>query len=277
MDVIDKVDNAPFVYKHKSMQPPLSIDQPAPNPDRDSDRVRTIRKLYSGAYKFLDYGCSRGGSIALAQRLFGKGNGLGLDIDPTKVAAAQNIGYDAMVADLTALPLRADCVDYVILSHFLEHLSGLKDAEKALSGAVRSARSFVYVAQPWFDSDGYLFSKNLKLYWSDWHGHPNRMTSLDFHFLLNEFKRRGLIEGFSIFGHKRIRSSAHEAVHPLDSGRNQHEYDAKVHSKKPFLPVFFTADVFAEIHVLIDITQNNSLESFRRHYPDAKQLFDSNV
>lgn len=235
----------------------------------------TLAALYSGRYDFLDFGCSRGGSMELAQALFGEGRGLGLDIDPAKVALAQESGRDAMVADLTRLPLQPNPVRYVILSHFLEHLPGLKAAEQALACAIRAAKDFVFVAQPWFDSDGYLFKRGLKLYWSDWHGHPNRMTSLDFHYLLEAFRKNNLIQGYSIFGYGPIYSSRNGAVHPLASPRNQNKYDAAIHHPKPKIPKVFTNEVFTEIQILIDIHSNNSLSGYRNRYPNAKRLFSS--
>lgn len=246
-----------------------------PNPTNQDSNAAMLKKLYAGTYDFLDFGCSQGGSIQLAQSLFGKGNGLGLDIDPEKVARTRELGYDAMVADLTKLPLRANPVRYVILSHFLEHLPGLKTAEQAVSCAVRAARDFVYISQPWFDSDGYLFRRRLKLYWSDWHGHPNRMTTLDFRFLLEFFREKGDIAGYTIFGHGPIFTSRHKAIHPLSSPRNQNSYDVGVHPSKPVIPKLFSSPVFTEIQVLADINPNNSAQGHMRRYPAAKRLFSS--
>ena len=51
-------------------------------------------------YDFLDFGCSKGGSMEFAQATFG-GRGLGLDIDPAKVAASKAAGFDAAVQDVS--------------------------------------------------------------------------------------------------------------------------------------------------------------------------------
>jgi predicted RNA methylase len=42
-------------------------------------------------YDFLDFGAGSGGSIELCEKLFG-GRGLGIDIDPKKIKAAQRAG-----------------------------------------------------------------------------------------------------------------------------------------------------------------------------------------
>ena len=207
-----------------------SMSQDVVTPDLDATILKALK---AGAFDFLDFGCSTGGSIGLAQSLFGKGRGLGLDIDPAKVETARSSGHDAMLADLTNLTIPPNLVRHVMLCHFLEHLPGLKTAEQAMASAVRTAREFVYVAQPWFDSDGYLFSRGLKIYWSDWHGHPNRMTSLDFHYVLEALRQRDMILGYRMFARDRISNSRNPVIHPLASRRNQHAYDRKVHPPKP--------------------------------------------
>lgn len=241
-----------------------------------SDSVpKSIEELVPGAFDFLDFGCSQGGSIKLAQSLFGQGRGLGLDIDPAKVATAREAGYDAMVADLTDPKVRHNLVRYVMLSHFLEHLPGLRTAEQAVTSAVRAAREFVYIAQPWFDSDGYLFKHGLKVFWSDWHGHPNRMTSFDFHYILESLRQREAISGYRIFARDRIQTSRNSAVHPLASPRNQHAYDAKVHPPKPKRVVLFREPVYSEIQLLIDVQPNEALAGFRKKYPKSQCIFSS--
>lgn len=243
-------------------------------PDLDRDALLALK---SGAFDFLDFGCSRGGSIGLAQTLFGQGRGLGLDIDPDKVDLARNAGHEAMIADLTDLAVPPNLVRFVMLCHFLEHLPGLKMTEKALSSAVRSAREFVYIAQPWFDSDGYLFRRGVKVYWSDWHGHPNRMTTLDFHYLLEDLRRREMIEGYRIFARDAIACSNDAAVHPLASPRNQHHYDETLHPPKPKRSIRFKEPVFSEVQVLIDVRANDAFVGFRAKYPNAQCLFSSYV
>lgn len=228
-----------------------------------------------GEFEFLDFGCSRGGSMKLAQNLFGGGAGLGIDLDPIKVAETRAAGFQAIEANVTNLPLRRDSVRYVMISHFLEHLPGLKTAEQALFSAIGAAREFVFVTQPWFDSDGYLFRNRLKLYWSDWHGHPNRMTSLDFHYVLAAAKRKKLIDGFRIFGIDAILDSKHDAIHPLESDRDQSKYDASVHPPKQPMTTVFSSPVYKEIQVLIDIKSSTRPRGHEKKYSKAVCLFSS--
>ena len=236
------------------------------------------RNLSTGQYDFVDFGCSHGGSFELAERMFGDGGrlrGLGLDIDPDKVAVARKAGRDALVQDLTAYPARHDTTRFVMMAHILEHLPGLKAAEQVMRAATRTARDFTFVAQPWFDSDGYLFERGLKLFWSDWHGHPNRMTTLDFHYILQEQLRRGEISGFSLFGADRIRTSRHSAVHALGSPRNQSAFTTDIHPPKPRLPAVFTRPVFREIHAVVDIRDRAGLAAYRTARKDTKLIYQS--
>ena len=261
------------------MPPASSLNQTdrEPTPAVVSD-TELQRNLSASHYDFVDFGCSHGGSFELAERMFGDGKalrGLGLDIDPAKVEAARSAGRDALVQDLTAYPARHDTARFVMMAHILEHLPGLKAAEQVMRAATRTAREFVFVAQPWFDSDGYLFERGLKLFWSDWHGHPNRMTTLDFHYILQEQLRRGEISGFSLFGANPIRTSRHSAVHALGSPRNQSAFVSDTHPPKPGLPVVFTRPVFEEIHAVIDIRERAGLNAYRRARKYTKPVFQS--
>ena len=180
-----------------------------------------------------------------------------------------------MVADLTDLAFAPDPVRFVMLCHVLEHLPGLKASELALLNAIRAAREFVYISQPWFDTDGYLFRKGLKVYWSDWHGHPNRMTTLDFHCILEPLRKRNLIVGYRMFARDEIKNSRDPAIHPLASPRNQHGYDDTIHPPKPKRSIKFKEPVFSEIQILIDVQANDSLAGFRARYPEAREIFSS--
>src|SRR5215470_13328342 len=79
-------------------------------PGRYSSAMEQVALTLPPDTDFLDFGCSRGGSLRVAAALFGGQNGLGVDIDPAKVAAAQEAGAAAIVADATALSLPADSV-----------------------------------------------------------------------------------------------------------------------------------------------------------------------
>jgi len=202
-------------------------------------------------YRFLDFGCSTGSAIDLAYKIFGYSRpGLGLDINEKKISLAKENGHDAIAFDILKLPDR-EIVEFVTMAHFLEHLPSVSVADQIIRKAVTVARQFVFIRQPFFDSDGYLAKHGLKLYWSDWKGHSNKMTSLDFYLSLNRLKNEGLLNSFAIHFKNKVASSEHQAIHPLGSPIDQHGYDSAIHPPKD-ISIQLT-DVYREIYVLVHI------------------------
>ena len=110
---------------------------------------------------FLDFGCSGGGSIEYAKRYLGGKNGIVIDIDKKKIDFATKAGHNAVLFNIEDLP-NDKLVDFVILSHFLEHIRDPEIVELFIRKAINISRKFVYIQQPSFDGDSYLFSKGLK-------------------------------------------------------------------------------------------------------------------
>lgn len=198
---------------------------------------------------FMDFGCSRGGSIAYAMKHFGGLRGLGIDVDPLKVAKTRERGFKAEVMDILSLP-DSKQVRFVTLMHFLEHLEGFDQAKAMLRKACMVSSEFVFVAQPYFDADGWLAEKGLKLYWSDWRGHPNAMSTLQLARALEDFRSRGLVKGYKIGWHARISDSGDRALIPLGAPQDQHDYDPNLHGPK--LRVRFPFPVYRELRAIVD-------------------------
>jgi len=191
-------------------------------------------------YDFIDFGCSQGGSLAFAKRYLGGTRGFGIDIDPAKVALTRSTGYDAAQGDLTDLRLPDACVDFVIISHMLEHLPDEATCRAVLASAVRVARKFVYVQGPWFDADRYLALLGLKMTWSDWSGHTLHVTSHMLGRMLAELGR----EEASLFGRKIVANSDDPVILPAQAPRNCQRY-ALEHGWKP--AVAFNRQVFRDL------------------------------
>lgn len=217
-----------------------------------SDDVAT--HLATGQFDFIDFGCSKGGSLSFAKEKLGGRRGLGVDISPTKVAQARHAGFDACLADARELSLHPGTVRFVTMIHFLEHVPNAFDAARCLEAACTVARQFVYIRQPWFDSDGYLLSLGLKLYWSDWIGHPNTMTSLELFRILARIQN---ITAWRLYARRPITSSSHPAVHPLSSPPDQHEWKSELHAPKP--EITFTLPVYSEIGCVISLSEDPSI------------------
>ena len=202
-------------------------------------------------YHFFDFGCSTGECIDYAYQTFNNpGTGLGIDISEKKIEMAREKGHAAIAFDILKIPDRK-LVEFVTMSHFLEHLPSVKIADQFLRKAVVVAKQYVFIRQPFFDADGYLAQHGLKLYWSDWTGHPNKMTSLDFYLSLKKMKSEGLLSGFSINFVSKIPSSTHYVIHPLNSPIDQHWYDPAIHHHKK--NDISLDNVFREIVVLVHV------------------------
>lgn len=223
-------------------------------------------------YEYLDFGCSAGGSLERYGRLFrAKGKGLGLDLDPDKVERTRAAGFDAEVCDLTTLQVSGQ-VRFATMAHFLEHVPDVGDVAAIVRNATRCAREFVFIRQPYFDADSYLFQHGLKLYWSHWSGHPNNMTMLELHNLLEPLHASGAIQRYTLWGVNPIRDSGSDFIHNLDTTVNQHHWDEEKHSLKRH--VVFTEPVFQETMAILDV-DGKSTAGIERIFHQAHKVYDS--
>ena len=86
------------------------------------------------------------------------------------------------------------------MHHFLEHIPSILDENNIIKQACSVIDDFLIIRQPYFDADSYLFSKGLKLYWSNWEGHPNHMALLEFHNVLMPMVESKGVHGFYLYG-----------------------------------------------------------------------------
>jgi methyltransferase family protein len=198
-------------------------------------------------FDFVDFGCSAGGSIDWARKRFAGRRGLGVDLSEAKVAAARAAGHDAVQADAARIGQFDGKVRFATMIHFLEHLPSIDAARKVTATALSISRDFLYVRQPWFDSDGGLMREGLKLYWSHWRGHPLPMTSLQAYVLFDALVAARKCARFAIYGRGPIGSSDHSAVVPLRAPGEGHQYDPARDGPKPSIEF---EGVFAELVVV---------------------------
>lgn len=225
-------------------------------------------------YDFVDFGCSKGGSLEFGTRLFG-GRGVGLDIDEAKVRKAIANGHDALHLDVSSLdPATVGQTGFVLMSHFLEHLPKFAIATKCIASACKISRDFVLIQQPYFDADPYLFNNRLKAYWSDWRGHTLPMTTLQFYRatrpLLGNTARRVLI-----CGRHRIHSSMAPEIHHISSPDEQHKWDINLHHAKP--DIHFTYPVFKETCVVIFTGMESLSPALDKYLQKCEVLWDSDA
>ena len=223
-------------------------------------------------YEFLDFGCSAGASLERYGKMFkAEGKGLGLDIKPEKVRLTKEKGFNAEVCDITKLQLN-DKVRFGIMHHFLEHIPSVQDVNIIVNKACSVIDDFLLIRQPYYDADPYLFSHGLKFFWSNWGGHPNHMTLLEFHNMLMPMVTEGLIKRFSLYGLYPVTSSEATTIHNLDSKMDQHTWNNEEHTPKRIIE--FTIPVYREVLAIIDLS-GNATEKVESKLKPATKFFTS--
>ncbi len=225
-------------------------------------------------YDFVDFGCSKGGSLEFGTKFFG-GRGIGLDIDEAKVRKAIANGHDALHLDVSSLdPATVGQTGFVLMSHFLEHLPKFAVASKCIASACKISRDFVLIQQPYFDADPYLFSNRMKVYWSDWRGHTLPMTTLQLYRatrpLLGDIARRVII-----CGRHKILSSAAPEIHHISSPDEQQKWDGSIHPPKA--DIHFTYPVFKETCVIILIGLDVLSPPLEKYLQRCEVIWDSDA
>lgn len=210
--------------------------------------------------------------MAFAQRAFGGKSPVGIDIDPKKVAKTRDAGFHAVLADATKPERFKGRVRFAVLSHFLEHLPDYKTVSRALRTAIHISEDFVFVRQPWFDADGALFRHGLKFYWSDWHGHPMTLTTLQMYRIIRDHLDKGNISRATIFGNTRITNSDDDCVLPLSAPTDTGKYNPDVHGPKTSPPA--ELDAFKEMIVVLAKRDPEITEGLVARFPRISLLHD---
>jgi hypothetical protein len=215
-------------------------------------------------YDFVDFGSSEGSSIEFSKQKLGGTRGLGLDVDQKKITATREAGFDAARADVTELNAeKIGTTRFATMIHFLHRLPDLSMAAKAISSAVKIAEDFVFIRQPFFDAEEYLAALGLKLYWSDWSSHKNHMKIAELRGILDDLLLSRQIQRYIIFRRTPVENSNDPCVHPADSPRDQHNWQAGKHAPKPFFK--FHVPVFKEIGAVIH-TRSPKLDEKPRRF-----------
>jgi SAM-dependent methyltransferase len=206
--------------------------QPSTGPGRAAEAPQPgdVRSIDWALYDFVDIGCSAGGSLQHAAKRFGAERGIGIDINPEKVAAARERGLHAVAADIADVGGRG-VVRFATMMQTLEHLPDLDAVHAVLARAAELATDFLYIHHPSFEDEHYLLARDLRLYYHNWSGHPCHALCADF---FDIFERLGLMQ-YHVRPLQPIEDSSHPAVLPVSAPKNQHEYDESIHGAKPEL------------------------------------------
>lgn len=205
------------------------------------NKIRFFKnKLVGNQYDFVDFGSKTGGSMELAVKKLGGKRGLGIELRHDAAEEARKMGYDVMVGDATNLNMPSKSVRFTVISHFLEHLPGINAVKLALENAVRISTDFLYIRGPVFDNDEYLKSLGLKVFWSDWKGHPCHLTTRELGKILESLGVKNYNFKFEV----KMDDSDNKNIHPLSSPPEQHEYDPVIHPPKKYIK--FDKDLYRE-------------------------------
>ena len=210
---------------------------------------RIIMQYQIEDYDFLDFGASKGNSILFGKNKLGGRKGLGIDNDPNKVELAKENGIDCILEDVTKLKFPINKFNFIIMSHFLEHLGSFRDVRRTIESAAQVAKNFLFIQGPFFDADGYLESLGLKFFWSDWTAHHTQLTIKDLRLILLHL---GLNKHIMLVANE-VLGSDHPTIHPLESPKNQQDYDPQKHPPKP--NVRFTRTLYREMVCIVKLRE----------------------
>lgn len=221
-------------------------------PEENISNVQKLKSLISKYnIDFFDFGCSHGEGLLWTQNITGT-NGFGFDIDSNKLESASGKGVFCTSFDI--LKLQDDkLVSFTTIFHMLEHLYSVHEAELFIRKACMISIDNVFIKQPFFDADAWLFSQGLKTFYSHWSGHRNKMNTPDFYNILKRLMDQKLIKSFAIAYKKPIKNTDDEIIHSLDSPIDSMRYDKKIHPQKP-VNVSINYPVFYEIMAVLDVS-----------------------
>lgn len=228
----------------------------------NEESLRGILQQHS--VDFFDFGCSKGGGTLWGQKQTKK-IGMGFDRCRKKIQAADENGIFCAVVDILKIP-GSKIINDIIMFHFLEHLASVGEAKLFIEKAITLAKSTVTIKQPFFDSDCSLLKEGLKTYYSHWIGHPNRMTSFDFLYILTDFKQNKVISDFEISYKKRICNSESEIIIPYTAKIDSLSYDKALHGEKSIIT--FNYSLFYEIMIAIDLDGSGFGKIYEALSPD---------
>ena len=242
------------------------------------ENILNVKKLKSLISKynidFFDFGCSHGEGLLWTQNITGT-YGFGFDIDSNKLESANRKDILCTSFDILKIP-EEKLVSFTTIFHLLEHLESTKQAKDFILKACHVSRQNIYLRQPFFDADPWLFHKGLKTYYSHWTGHKNLMTTPVLYYILNDMLTRGIIKNFIIAYKELIESSNSEMIHPLSSPIDSLRYDKANHPPKPAKIVFNEIPIYFEIIACIDIDGGGYGKLWPKFKPD-KIVFDSSL
>jgi SAM-dependent methyltransferase len=211
-------------------------------------RSKVFEELATGSYAFVDAGSGTGGSVRFCQERFGRSPGLGLELIEGDALRARESGLHVIHGDATREEFPENCVSFASMMDFLEHLPDEATAVGVLEKLAGAARDFLFIRHPSFEDIDYLARFGMKITWTDWDGHPNMMTLMDYLRIFSDFAWSDYVINLGT----PIRDSWNYAVLPREAARNAPVYDAKLHGSKAYVefdrPMYEQFDIFVRLN-----------------------------
>lgn len=224
----------------------------------------SIPEDYMEYFDFIDLGAKNGAMKEYARNTFGGQNGLHFEINDECIETMKSKNISCIQADITNLALPKKSVDFVISTHTIEHLPSLELVKKVIELSINTAKDFVYLTWPWFDSDDYLKELGFISFPSTWDIHTCHVTISDLKNILKELSFEGIFMTWP-----RILDSESDCILPIDYPRNMgelHHYKSEYGTKSI---VNFTQPVYHESVCFIVLRDSqktkNSIEYIRQY------------
>ena len=194
-------------------------------------------------YDCLDIGADTN-SLSWARSHLGAKRPLGLSIDLERLSRMRQ--SEEACVELNALKIPTDIeFDYVMMSHFIEHLENKNQIITVFRSALRIAKKAVYIGGPYFEADDYIREYGVKFTWGDWVDHASRYSLRTILPWLQEVMqdRISVSLGFPVL------SSDADNIVALSERANLDSYDREATVQKP--SVTFSRPAFQEFLVIV--------------------------
>jgi SAM-dependent methyltransferase len=217
-------------------------------------------ELRSNSYAFLDLGCGSGGSIDHCERRFDARPALGIDYTKSEVLAARAAGYVAYWCNFLDGRLPDKCVRFVSMMDALEHVRNDIPLEEVLNHVARCARDFLFIRHPSFESRDMadLAGLGLKIGWTDWSGHTNPLSIIDFEKAFAKLGWRDIV----IIPHMFLHDTASPHIVPIECPTDTTHYDPAIHRPKPLR--CFNRPIPGKFDIFVRLNQKLSDEEWNR-------------
>ncbi len=223
---------------------------------------------------FYDVGCGHGGSIEWVKKKFNLELGLGFEISVEKAKSASKNGHVVTTLPYHTLEVLKRVYATTFL-HCLEHVSQRHVVQELVFKAVNVSSGIVYIRQPFFDADELLSNMGLKLYWSTWLGHPNRMKTADFEELLRNDDMNQKISEYFIYGRTPILDASDECVTSILEEPNFSPKTSQPLFKKNYEK--FSFPVYREVVVVIlPVGSKMKVKNLLKFHGDIQLLHQKN-